>query len=73
MSVKSWMATAMIVGILGLGVEILTPTLAEEVSQVSQQEELAEAERLNQQVIQLYRQGKYAEAIPLAEQARRNP
>jgi len=28
---------------------------------------LAEAERLNRQVIQLYRQGKYAEAIPLAE------
>ena len=26
MSVKSWMATAMIVGILGLGVEIPTPT-----------------------------------------------
>ncbi|MCA2856219.1 MAG: tetratricopeptide repeat protein [Microcystis sp. M065S1] len=30
---------------------------------------LAEAERLNQQVIQLYQQGKYNEAIPLAEQA----
>ncbi|MDB9313906.1 tetratricopeptide repeat protein, partial [Spirulina sp. CS-785/01] len=29
---------------------------------------LAEAERLNQQVIQLYQAGKYAEAIPLAEQ-----
>jgi tetratricopeptide (TPR) repeat protein len=30
---------------------------------------LAEAERLNQQVIQLYQQGKYNEAILLAEQA----
>jgi tetratricopeptide (TPR) repeat protein len=30
---------------------------------------LAEAERLNQQVIELYKQGKYNEAIPLAEQA----
>jgi len=30
---------------------------------------LAEAERLNQQVLQLYQQGKYAEAVPLAEQA----
>jgi CHAT domain-containing protein/tetratricopeptide (TPR) repeat protein len=30
---------------------------------------LAEAERLTQQVIQLYQQGKYNEAIPLAEQA----
>jgi len=31
--------------------------------------ELAEAERLNQQVIELYNQGKYAEATPLAERA----
>jgi CHAT domain-containing protein len=31
--------------------------------------ELAEAERLNQQVIKLYNQGKYEEAIPLAKQA----
>ena len=30
---------------------------------------LAEAERLNQQVIELYKQGKYNEAITLAEQA----
>ena len=30
---------------------------------------LAEAERLTRQVIQLYQQGKYNEAIPLAEQA----
>ncbi len=44
MSVKSWIGTAMIVGILGLGIEIPTPTLAEEVSQLSQQQELAEAE-----------------------------
>ena|GEM_PF-5833597 len=31
--------------------------------------ELAEAKRLNQQVLQFYREGKYSEAIPLAEQA----
>ncbi|MBW4671734.1 MAG: tetratricopeptide repeat protein [Cyanomargarita calcarea GSE-NOS-MK-12-04C] len=31
--------------------------------------ELQEAERLNQQVVQLYQQGKYIEAIPLAERA----
>ncbi|NER24952.1 MAG: tetratricopeptide repeat protein [Symploca sp. SIO1C2] len=36
---------------------------------VAQSEELAEAERLNQQVIQLYQAGKYDEAIPLAEKA----
>ncbi|MFM6570621.1 MAG: tetratricopeptide repeat protein [Microcystis panniformis] len=39
------------------------------ISQVSPQDKLAEAERLTQQVIQLYQQGKYNEAIPLAEQA----
>jgi CHAT domain-containing protein/Flp pilus assembly protein TadD len=39
------------------------------ISQASPQDKLAEAERLNQQVIQLYQQGKYNEAIPLAEQA----
>ncbi|NEQ83522.1 MAG: tetratricopeptide repeat protein, partial [Moorea sp. SIO2I5] len=43
------------------------PMVEQAMSQVSQQEELAEAERLNQQVVQLYQQGKYAEAIPLAE------
>ncbi len=35
----------------------------------SQDSELAEAERLDQQVILLYQQGKYSEAIPLAERA----
>ncbi|MBD2355712.1 tetratricopeptide repeat protein [Tolypothrix sp. FACHB-123] len=34
-----------------------------------QSAELAEAERLSQQVMQLYQQGKYSEAIPLAEKA----
>ena len=37
--------------------------------QLAQSAELQEAERLNQQVVQLYRQGKYNEAIPLAEKA----
>ena len=32
-------------------------------------EQLAEADRLNQQVIQLNQQGRYSEAIPLAQQA----
>ncbi|NES21187.1 MAG: CHAT domain-containing protein [Symploca sp. SIO3E6] len=36
---------------------------------VAQGEDLAEAERLNQQAFQLYQEGKYSEAIPLAEKA----
>ncbi|MEA5594721.1 CHAT domain-containing tetratricopeptide repeat protein [Rivularia sp. UHCC 0363] len=35
----------------------------------TQSEELAEAEKLNQRVVQLYQEGKYNEAIPLAERA----
>ncbi|MCA2570870.1 MAG: CHAT domain-containing protein [Microcystis sp. M42BS1] len=48
---------------------MLNPTVGQVISQVSPQDKLAEAERLNQQVIQLYQQGKYNEAIPLAQQA----
>nr|WP_069473831.1 tetratricopeptide repeat protein [Microcystis aeruginosa] len=48
---------------------MLNPTVRQVISQVSPQDKLAEAERLTQQVIQLYQQGKYNEAIPLAEQA----
>ncbi|MDY7050889.1 MAG: tetratricopeptide repeat protein [Microcystis panniformis WG22] len=48
---------------------MLTPTVGQVISQVSPQDKLAEAEKLTQQVIQLYQQGKYNEAIPLAEQA----
>ncbi len=35
--------------------------------QLAQSAELQEAEKLNQQMVQLYRQGKYNEAIPLAK------
>ena len=35
----------------------------------AQKTELAEADRLNHQVVQLYQQGQYAAAIPLAEKA----
>jgi tetratricopeptide (TPR) repeat protein len=50
---------------------MLTPTVGQVIAQVSSQaqEALAEAERLNQQAIELYQQGKYNEAIPLAEKA----
>jgi CHAT domain-containing protein len=60
-----------VLSVMGLGMGILTPTIAETVAQVStqNQEALAEAERLTQQAFELYQQGKYNEAIPLAEQA----
>jgi hypothetical protein len=71
-SVKSGIAVAVITGVMGLsGVILTTPTLGQVISQVSTQdtEALAEAERLNDQAVELYQQGKYNEAIPLAEQA----
>ncbi|GAK60191.1 kinesin light chain-like protein [Candidatus Vecturithrix granuli] len=37
-------------------------------AQQAPEDELAQAKQLNQQVIRLYQQGQYAEAIPLAEQ-----
>ena len=71
MKVKSWMMAATVAGVIGLSGVILTPTVAQVIAQVSTQdkEALAEAERLNQQVIELYKQGKYNEAISLAEKA----
>ncbi|MBR8841249.1 MAG: hypothetical protein DSM106950_46785, partial [Stigonema ocellatum SAG 48.90 = DSM 106950] len=35
--------------------------------QADQKAALEEAERLNQQIVQLYKEGKYSTAIPLAE------
>jgi tetratricopeptide (TPR) repeat protein len=68
-SIKSGIAVVVITGMMGLSGVMLTPTVGQVISQVSPQDKLAEAERLNQQVIQLYQQGKYNEAILLAEQA----
>ena len=68
-SIKSGIAVVVITGMMGLSGVMLTPTVGQVISQVSPQDKLAEAERLTQQVIQLYQQGKYNEAIPLAEQA----
>jgi tetratricopeptide (TPR) repeat protein len=68
-SIKSGIAVVVITGMMGLSGVILTPTVGQVISQASPQDKLAEAERLTQQVIQLYQQGKYNEAIPLAEQA----
>jgi tetratricopeptide (TPR) repeat protein len=71
MKVKSWITATTFVGMIGLSGVMLTPTVAEVITQVSKQDQAAleEAIRLNQQVLELYKQGKYNEAIPLAEQA----
>ncbi|GCA72242.1 photosystem I assembly protein Ycf3 [Microcystis aeruginosa NIES-2519] len=68
-SIKSGIAVVVITGMMGLSGVMLTPTVGQVISQVSPQDKLAEAEKLTQQVIQLYQQGKYNEAIPLAQQA----
>ena len=63
------LVTVIAVGVVPLG--MLTPTVGQVTAQVSNQDQeaLAEAERLNQQADELYQQGKYNEAIPLAEQS----
>ncbi|MEG5198196.1 CHAT domain-containing tetratricopeptide repeat protein [Microcoleus sp. A6-C5] len=66
--------TLALIGLLGMaGLWVLMPELAKgQVTPggvIAQSDELAEAERLNEQVGQLYNQGKYSEAIPLAERA----
>ncbi len=69
--VKQTLALMSLLGVAGLWV--LMPELAKgqviSGSVIAQSDELAEAERLNEQAVQLYKQGKYDEAIPLAEQA----
>jgi tetratricopeptide (TPR) repeat protein len=66
---KFGLVTIIAVGVVLLG--MLTPTVGQVTAQVSSQDQeaLAEAERLNQQVGELYQQGKYNEAILLAEKA----
>lgn len=59
---KRWMITMLLVSGLLLGQS--GTTIARD-----QDAQLAEADRLNQQVIELYQAGRYAEAIPLAERA----
>ena len=58
-----------VVGVMGCWIGMPVPMLKQAISQVSSQDELAKAERLNQQAYELYQQGKYNEAIILAEQA----
>ncbi|BAY28681.1 peptidase-like protein [Nostoc carneum NIES-2107] len=61
-------ATAMTLGLLvSIPREVAGQTQPQLLAQ--QSAELAEAKQLNQQVEQLYQQGKYSEAIPIAERA----
>jgi CHAT domain-containing protein len=65
----TWSITAAMT--LGLLVSIPREVAGQAQPPLSAQQsaELAEAKRLNQQAMQLYQQGKYSEAIPLAERA----
>lgn len=67
---KSRLFAVAILGLMGLGMGTLTPTVAETVTQVSQSDEelSTEATQLIQQLLELQKQGKYNEAIPIAEQ-----
>ncbi|MBD2210878.1 tetratricopeptide repeat protein [Nostoc linckia FACHB-104] len=67
MKLLTWsIATAMTLGLL---VSIPREVAGQTQPPLSAQQsaELAEAERLNEQVMQLYQQGRYSEAIPLAQ------
>ncbi|HAX74953.1 MAG TPA: kinesin, partial [Cyanobacteria bacterium UBA11372] len=70
MSRRTLLWTTALIATLGIvtgvpgGMVAQTPTPSAE-----QSAEVEEAERLNQQVVELYQQGKYAEAIPLAQRA----
>ncbi|GBL16604.1 photosystem I assembly protein Ycf3 [Microcystis aeruginosa NIES-1211] len=68
-SIKSGIAVVVITGMMGLSGVMLNPTVGQVISQVSaqDQEALAEVQRLYRQVVELYQQGKYNEAILLAE------
>lgn len=57
-------ATGLLVGVPEQAIGQATPAQS-----TQQSAELAEAERLNQQVEQLYKQGQYSAAIPLAERS----
>jgi tetratricopeptide (TPR) repeat protein len=58
----SWLALLLVA--IALTAAVARPMLAQD-----REAQLAEALRLNQQVIQLYQAGRYSEAIPLAERA----
>jgi hypothetical protein len=63
--------TATLIGVIGLLAGVPAPVVGQANPSLTaeQSAELEEAKRLNQQVEQLYHQGQYAAAIPLAERA----
>jgi tetratricopeptide (TPR) repeat protein len=65
------LASTLIILGLGMWVGPSAVVLAQSPGLTSAQQasEMAKADLLNQQVIQLYEQGKYNEAVPLAEEA----
>jgi CHAT domain-containing protein/Flp pilus assembly protein TadD len=65
-ALASVIAALGVIGLLGFKI---TPAVGQTISQVSQQDELAKAEKLNKQGIQLYQEGRYAEAEPLHKEA----
>ncbi|MCL2924541.1 MAG: tetratricopeptide repeat protein [Trichodesmium sp. MAG_R04] len=65
----SVLSIIILVGMMGIWIWMQIPRVEQPMSQVSEEDKLEEAERLTQQVVQLYQQAKYAEAIPLAEKA----
>ncbi|MBW4651003.1 MAG: tetratricopeptide repeat protein [Kastovskya adunca ATA6-11-RM4] len=64
-----WAATLVAMMVLLTGVPEPVPAQPLPPQSAQQLAELEEAQRLNQQVFQLYNQGQYAAAIPLAERA----
>ena len=63
-----------LVSLISVGLITPQPTVGQTTiaqQQESAEEQLAKAKQLNQQVIELYKQGKYSEAIPLAQEALR--
>lgn len=64
--IKKW---ALAIALGAIAFPSISPAAIAEPVLVAQQSELTEAQKLNQQAIQLYQQGKYADAIPLVEKA----
>ncbi|NEQ09701.1 MAG: tetratricopeptide repeat protein [Moorea sp. SIO4E2] len=78
LSVKGAAILATVVGVMGMGVAFPRSSWGQSIiaqqpsspgSERAEELSLTEASQLNQQAIKLYQQGKYSEAIPLAERA----
>ncbi|EGJ35285.1 MULTISPECIES: tetratricopeptide repeat protein [Moorena] len=78
LSVKGAAILATVVGVMAMGVAFPRSSWGQSIiaqqpsspgSERAEELSLAEASQLNQQAIELFQQGKYSEAIPLAERA----